>query len=217
VATVSQVGEVTAAAVGTATITATAVDNPSVAHDSCTVTVLGTVTYNANGATSGNVPFDGTAYTLNQTVPVFLNTGNLAKTGYTFFGWNTAADGSGTFYVVGGDFQMSAANVTLYAVWNKQVNGSTTINQPPIYQVTIGGSTTLHYGSQTNFTSSYTGNPSTYSWYLDSSTASIGAGSSLSITPTVSTYTYGAHLLMLVITDANGYSYAGSLAITVQN
>jgi uncharacterized repeat protein (TIGR02543 family) len=172
--------------------------------------------YNANGATSGVVP-SGSAYSIGQTVTVSGNTGNLANSGYTFAGWNTAANGSGTTYSAGNTFSMPASEVTLYAVWNKQVNGGTTITQPPNYAVTINGPTTLHFGSPANFTSTYTGTPSSYAWYIDTSTTAIGTLSSLSITPTVSTYTYGAHVLTLIITDANGLSYAGSLAITVQN
>ena len=35
------------------------------------------------------------------TVTVLGNTGSLVKTGYTFTGWNTAANGSGTSYTAG--------------------------------------------------------------------------------------------------------------------
>lgn len=45
------------------------------------------------------------------------NNGGLTKTGYTFAGWNTAADGSGTSYSSGQAFTMGNANVTLYARW----------------------------------------------------------------------------------------------------
>ena len=44
--------------------------------------------------------------------------GNLAKTGYTFTGWNTSANGSGTPYAPGATFTMSAAFITLYAQWS---------------------------------------------------------------------------------------------------
>jgi len=46
-----------------------------------------------------------------------LDKGDLVKTGYTFTGWNTAADGSGTDHAVGSTFTMGAADVTLYAKW----------------------------------------------------------------------------------------------------
>ena len=45
------------------------------------------------------------------------NAGNLVKTGSTFDGWNTAADGKGTTYIAGtGTFQITA-NTILYAKW----------------------------------------------------------------------------------------------------
>lgn len=38
-------------------------------------------------------------------------------TGYSFTGWNTAADGSGTMYSVASSFVMPAVDTTLYAQW----------------------------------------------------------------------------------------------------
>ncbi len=52
------------------------------------------------------------------------------KTGYTFAGWNTQANGLGTAYSPGDTFTMGAANITLYAQW--------TANQ---YSVTYDGNT----------------------------------------------------------------------------
>ena len=76
-----------------------------------------TVTYDANGATEGTVPVDDTEYDAqNNTVTVLGNTGDLAKTGCAFDGWNTQADGQGTNYTAGGTFNISA-NTTLYAKW----------------------------------------------------------------------------------------------------
>lgn len=76
-----------------------------------------TVTYNANGATSGTVPTDSNSpYFINSIVTVLGNTGDLAKTGYTWNGWNTQADGSGTSYAAGAQFTITA-NTTLYAQW----------------------------------------------------------------------------------------------------
>jgi uncharacterized protein (TIGR02145 family)/uncharacterized repeat protein (TIGR02543 family) len=87
------------------------------------------VTYNGNGSTSGSAPADVNAYLQGATVTVLGNTGNLAKTGFTFAGWNTAADGSGTSYAVAATFAMGSANVTLYAKWT----------QSPTYTVTYSG------------------------------------------------------------------------------
>jgi uncharacterized repeat protein (TIGR02543 family) len=79
-----------------------------------------TVTYDANGATSGTVPVDADSpYTTGTTVTVAANTGSLARDGFDFSGWNTAANGSGTAYAATGSvtFPMPAANVVLYAQW----------------------------------------------------------------------------------------------------
>jgi uncharacterized repeat protein (TIGR02543 family) len=73
------------------------------------------VTYNTNGATSGTAP---TAQTKTQGVALTLsgNTGSLARTGHTFAGWNTAADGAGSSYAVGASYTADAG-VVLYAQW----------------------------------------------------------------------------------------------------
>ena len=90
--------------------------NIAVTYETIAATTY-TVTYDKNGATSGSVPTDATSYTSGATVTVKGNSGNLAKTGYTFAGWNTKADGTGTTYAAGtGTFTISS-NTTLYAKW----------------------------------------------------------------------------------------------------
>ena len=80
-------------------------------------TILYGVTYDGNKATSGTVPASFTEYQTGQTVTILENTGNLERTGYTFSGWNTAANGSGTDYAPGATFAISSS-VTLYAQWS---------------------------------------------------------------------------------------------------
>ena len=76
-----------------------------------------TVTYNGNTNTGGTGPTDGSSpYTGGSTVTILGNTGTLTKSGYTFSGWNTAADGSGTSYSQGNTFAISADTI-LYARW----------------------------------------------------------------------------------------------------
>jgi uncharacterized repeat protein (TIGR02543 family) len=77
-----------------------------------------TVTYNGNGNTGGTVPTDANNYRPTATVTVAGNPGSLAKTGFTFAGWNTASNGGGARYSAGQTFPMGAANVVLYAQWN---------------------------------------------------------------------------------------------------
>ncbi|MEZ4976402.1 MAG: choice-of-anchor D domain-containing protein [Flavobacteriaceae bacterium] len=74
------------------------------------------VTYDGNSNTGGSVPTDGNAYNSGDSVTVLGNTGTLVRTGYSFNGWNTASDGSGTSYVGGNTFNITA-NTTLYAQW----------------------------------------------------------------------------------------------------
>ena len=87
------------------------------------------VSYAANGASSGSAPTDANSYLAGATVTVLGNTGSLVKTGYTFAGWNTAADGSGTSYAPAASFAMPSANVTLYAQWTAL----------PVYSDNYGG------------------------------------------------------------------------------
>ncbi len=75
------------------------------------------VTYNGNGNTGGSVPTDNGAYENGANVTVLGNTGALAKDGASPLGWNTQANGAGTFYPFSGSFNMAAADITLYAVW----------------------------------------------------------------------------------------------------
>ncbi|WP_162388354.1 InlB B-repeat-containing protein, partial [Paenibacillus antri] len=76
-----------------------------------------TVSYDGNGSTGGAVPTDGSGYDKNANATVLGNSGNLAKTGYTFAGWNTAADGNGTSYAPGDSVNVGATGVRLYAKW----------------------------------------------------------------------------------------------------
>ena len=97
--------------------TVSGVSNTSGYSQTVSVSVVTfSVTYNDNGATSGSVPTDATAYNNNASVTVLGNTGSLAKTGYVWGGWNTATDGSGTDYSSGATFNITS-NTTLYARW----------------------------------------------------------------------------------------------------
>lgn len=78
-----------------------------------------TVTYDGNGNTGGSVPVDRNQYEENTLVSILGNTGSLTKTGFTFAGWNTQADGNGITYRAGSVYTMGAAPLTLYAKWTK--------------------------------------------------------------------------------------------------
>lgn len=74
-----------------------------------------TVTYHRNGADSGKTT-DPTAYATGTTATVKAN--GYTRNGYTFTGWNTKEDGSGTPYKTG-DWITMTDNVVLYAQWTR--------------------------------------------------------------------------------------------------
>jgi len=80
------------------------------------------VIYEANGATGGSVPVDASSpYEENSTVTVLPNNigaSALTRTGYTFGGWATTPDGTGTVRQAGATFNIGTDNAKLYAKWN---------------------------------------------------------------------------------------------------
>ena len=59
---------------------------------------------------------------------VTLPTSEPTRTGYTFMGWNTASDGSGTSYAAGDTYTLPASDSeTLYAQWQPIPTTSTTV------------------------------------------------------------------------------------------
>ena len=87
-----------------------------------------TVIYDGNGATGGTAPTDHFGpYRASHIVTVcdnhrtdancdFPNDERLTRVGYTFDGWNTAANGSGTSYAPATTFSINSDTV-LYAQW----------------------------------------------------------------------------------------------------
>ncbi len=53
-----------------------------------------------NANISGQVPLNGQSYLTGTQVKIASNSGNLVKTGFTFSGWNTKADGTGKAYAI---------------------------------------------------------------------------------------------------------------------
>ncbi len=76
--------------------------------------ILYSVTYDANGGTGSHVDENiesGTIYHV-----LAPEDAGISRPGYTFVGWNTAADGSGMFYEPGDTITITG-DVTLYAQW----------------------------------------------------------------------------------------------------
>ena len=97
------------------------------------------VTYDDNGAESGNVPTDDNEYMVSSSVTVYGNAGvpALTKTGAVFLGWSPSqylatidsqtAEDVATFYQNGDNFTITA-NTTLYAVWAIDANDNGVID-----------------------------------------------------------------------------------------
>jgi uncharacterized repeat protein (TIGR02543 family) len=94
-----------------------------------------TMSYNANGATSGSVPSSGSFTSGGSATTVATNSGSLQRTGYTFSGWNTSANGNGTAYAAGTGSYSTNANVTFYAEWAPIP--TTTTMAPPVVVIDI--------------------------------------------------------------------------------
>ena len=75
-----------------------------------------TLSYDKNGGTGGST----TATTCLHGRDCTVATNGFKKTGYTFTGWNTKADGTGTAYANGSTIQLTS-NKTLYARWRINV------------------------------------------------------------------------------------------------
>ena len=71
-----------------------------------------------NGNTGGSSPAAAT-YASGANVTV-SDAGTLVKTGYTFNGWNTAPDGSGTDYTPTATITLTAPTI-LYAQWTVNI------------------------------------------------------------------------------------------------
>ena len=93
-----------------------------------------TITYDGNNKTSGTVPAPTTIVGSGGSATLATNSGTLARTNYTFAGWNTAADGTGTGYAAGASSGSITGATTLYAYW------LTTASTPTLVATSDSGS-----------------------------------------------------------------------------
>ena len=90
------------------------------------------VHYYGNGNTAGQAPTGVTNITPGGSYTVLGNTGELVKelngVNCEFLGWNTKADGSGTWYQASDKITNINENVALYAQWKTTVSYTATVN-----------------------------------------------------------------------------------------
>lgn len=98
-----------------------------------------TVTFDANGGT-------GTMADQTASTATALITNTFTRAGYTFTGWNTAADGSGTAYADRASYPFSA-DATLYAQWTSLYTiGWCNLQFPTTNEAIDQGSSIVYYG-----------------------------------------------------------------------
>jgi uncharacterized repeat protein (TIGR02543 family) len=95
-----------------------------------------TLSYNINNSDSGSAPSNSTG---SGAITVAQNSGNLAKSGFTFSGWNTLSDGTGVTYQPG-DSITPSSNLTLFAKWTAVVSNSPVADPAPSPPVTTPAS-----------------------------------------------------------------------------
>ncbi len=174
-----------------------------------------TIAFNGNGSTSGSMS------NLSMTYDVAKNlTANAyTKTGYTFNGWNTKADGSGTSYAnkasVKNLTSTNGGTVTLYAIWQKNAVNSYTLT----YNANGGSGAPSAQSGATSYTISST--KPTKSGYLflgwskssTATTASYTSGDTISISANTTLYAVWQKKPVVTYTltyNANGGSGAPS-------
>ncbi len=165
-----------------------------------------TVTFNTNG---------GTGSMSNQTAAVATNlTANaFTRSGYTFSGWNTAADGSGTSYANSASFPFTA-NATLYAQW-------TVISTPTISTTgTLSALSTTYGTASSTATFSVSGSALTNdivvtppAGFQVSLSAGSGFGTSLTLTQTAGVVSSTTIYVRLAATT-NAGTYSGNIVLS---
>lgn len=178
------------------------------------------VIYDGNGSASGTAPVDSSLYFPADEATILGNTGNLSKANYTFKGWATAPDGSGSVYQAGDTFVVPSCNVTLCAKW--ELNGSVkatfdiTLNYPTISFTMdssyISSGTTLSISTDNEVLAN---NGTDWVWKIDGVIDAPNVGSSgFEWTPDDSML--GKHHIFVSV-KLNGVAYSGETIVTVTN
>jgi len=196
-----------------------------------------TVAYDPNSATSGSVPLSQTK-TYGRDLALQTNTGSLARTGYTFVGWNTSSTGNGTGYGAGAtlstDLRTESGTVTLYAQWHLDSGIQVEFDGTPTHEtkewedeavapISISWTASVNGtsgGSLTVLVNTATGewaNGASFAWYLDGVPI---AGTSERKILYAKDYALGTHQLAVKVTKGGGgvnaVSYSKTVIFTVE-
>ena len=157
---------------------------------------LPTVTFNANGG-SGSLTSQSSASAANLT----SNTTQITRTGYTFSGWNTVGNGSGTAYANGASFPFSSST-TLYAQW-AGISNTVTYDVDGGSSVASGSFTT---GGTLTLPNAPTKSGYQFGGWFESPTGgtAVSSGYSPAATGPITLYARWALAARVVTFDANG-------------
>ncbi len=165
-----------------------------------------TVTFNSNG---------GAGSMSNQTAAVATNltTNAYTRSGYTFSGWNTASNGSGTVYANSASYAFTAST-TLYAQW-------TVVSTPTIsISGTLSALSTTYGTASSNTTFSVSGSALTNDIIVTppavfevSLSAASGFGTSLTLTQTAGVVSSTTIYVRLASTT-NAGTYSGNIVLS---
>lgn len=145
-----------------------------------------TLSYHGNGNTGGAAPQDSVNHEEGSRVTILGNSGGLIRQGYSFIGWNSQSDGSGSAYQAGEQFTMGSVDVILYAQWSAN-SANNSVPEPLGFELVDTGDyglslQTITQGSQVdlatlpgvfNFTVEFAANPGSVKVDLVCNTSSL--------------------------------------------
>lgn len=166
-----------------------------------------TVVFDTNGGNSSST--NPLTQTLTYDVPQNLTENVFTREGYTFIGWNTKVDGSGTSYNdkqrVENLSSTKDAVVTLYAQWEKT---NIEVLPPSFTEDPVSINKTIGYDDKITFTVEGLegiSNPS-FTWYIDDEV--VATESALTIDPNNTEYLAGTYSIRVIVKDENGNVYS---------
>jgi uncharacterized repeat protein (TIGR02543 family) len=195
--------------------------NASVTMHAQWTAITYTVAYNANSG-SGSMATSTHTYD----IPKNLSANTFTRSGYSFGGWNTAANGGGKAYAAGaGASNLSSAagaTVTLYAQWIPHVTAGVTVwvNEDDGAILGSGGGITISKsnsgGNPSSFTASVTSGYADIRWYLNGAAMPGDRGAPQSVTIDAADYANGNYILGVMVYKDN-VPYSTDIHFTVVN
>ena len=194
---------------GTAAVTLSGVGNYAGSTGGAAFTISLTVTaFDINGGT-GTVPAVQMTNNPGNIITLPDNSG-FSRTGYTFDGWNTLADGKGTNYNAD-DSYTPAGSITLYARWLCTVTFNTngaTGTTPAVQTVPAGSAITLPGQSGFNKSGTFDG------WNTNASGTGTTYKAGASYTPAGNTTLYASWVCVITY-DRNNSAFGAPYTETV--